>query len=81
MPKRNNQNASPLHNVSGSVPPHINRPHGAPPGSIGAIVGNFKSVSTRQINRIRRIRGMPVWQRNYHDRILRTSRELHNIRT
>jgi putative transposase len=54
------------------------RPHGTPPGSIGAIVGNYKSVSTRQSNRIRCTPGIAVWQRNYDDRIIRTQRGLDN---
>ena len=40
----------------------------------------YKSVSTRQINRSRRAPGTPVWQRNYHDRIIRNQQELDNIR-
>lgn len=75
-PECNNQNASPLRSVDGGT----DRPHGTPPGSIGAIAGNPQSVSTRQINRLRRSPGSPVWQRNYHDRILRTAQELHNVR-
>lgn len=70
------ENASPLR----SVKPQCDRPHGTPSGSIGAIVGNYKSVSTRQINRIRRTPGDLVWQRNYHDRIIRDQRALDNIR-
>lgn len=54
------ENASPLR-----VQPHRDLPHGTPTGSIGAIVGNYKSVSTRQINRIRHTPGVHVWQRNY----------------
>jgi REP element-mobilizing transposase RayT len=65
------ENASPLRH---------DRPHGIPTGSIGAIVGNYKSVSTRQINRIRRTPGTSVWQRNYHDRILRNQTALDNVR-
>jgi REP element-mobilizing transposase RayT len=73
---RCSQNASPLRSVDGLT----DRPHGTPSGSIGAIVGNYKSISTRQINRIRRTPGTPVWQRNYHDRIIRTELKLDNVR-
>lgn len=55
-------------------------PHGPPPGSLGAIVGNFKSVTTRRINRMRHIRGGRVWQRGYWERIVRDERALENIR-
>ena len=43
------------------------------------IIQNFKSVSTRKISVSRKIR-QPVWQENYHDRIIRTERELNLIR-
>jgi len=47
------------------------RPHGAPSGSLGAIVGNFKSITTRRINRMRHTPGGQVWQRNYWEHIIR----------
>ena len=50
------------------------------PGSIGAIVGNFKSLTARRINALRRTPGGPVWQRGYYDRIVRDERELNAIR-
>jgi REP element-mobilizing transposase RayT len=53
---------------------------GAPSGSLGSIIGNFKSVTTRRINRIRKTPGMPLWQRNYHEHIIRTERALRAIR-
>lgn len=74
--KRYSENASPPRSVDGST----DRPHAPSPGSIGAIVGNYKSVSTRQINRLCRPSGNPIWQRNYHDRIIRTPTELDNVR-
>ena len=75
-PQNFSDNASPLR----SVKPDTDRPNGPPPGSIGAIIGNYKSVSTRQINRLRRAPGTPVWQRNYHDRIIRKQPDLYNAR-
>jgi len=56
------------------------QPQGTQGGSLGAIVQNFKSVSTRKINRLRDNPGCPVWQRNYYDRVIRTGKELVNIR-
>ena len=53
---------------------------GAKPGSIPAIVGNYKSLVTRRINNIRRTRGSKVWQRGYYERIVRNERELNAIR-
>jgi len=43
-------------------------------------VGNFKSVTTRRINRMRKTPGVRVWQRNYHDRVIRNERELKAVR-
>jgi hypothetical protein len=58
-------NASPLHVI---------------PGSLGAIVGNFKSVTTRRINQIRHTSGGSVWQRNFYDRVIRHESELAAVR-
>ena len=49
-------------------------------GSLGVIIGNFKSVVTRRINRIRKSQGGKVWQRGYYERIVRNNRELNAIR-
>jgi putative transposase len=53
---------------------------GVPPGSLGAIVGNFKSVSARRINGVRHMAGMRVWQRNYYEHVIRSERALQRIR-
>lgn len=50
------------------------------PGSLGAIIGNFKSITTRRINQVRKTPGLPVWQRNYYEHIIRHDRELNAIR-
>lgn len=57
-------NASPLHH------------DGTKSGSLSAIVQNYKSVTTRKINQLRGLSGKTVWQRNYHERIIRNQREL-----
>jgi putative transposase len=56
------------------------KPHGPKPGSVGAIVGQFKSVVIKQINRSRGTPSAPVWQRNYHEHIIRDEMELNRIR-
>jgi putative transposase len=38
--------------------------------SIPEIIRGFKTFSARQINKIRGLRGVPVWQRNYYDSII-----------
>jgi len=49
-------------------------------GSVGAIVGNFKSLVARRINSLRGTPGERVWQRGYHDHIIRNDREMDAIR-
>jgi putative transposase len=49
-------------------------------GSVGSIVLNFKSVTTRSKNRIRRSPGVPLWQRNYYEHIIRGEKSLQYIR-
>ncbi len=55
-------------------------PHGAKASSVGAIIGNFKSLVTRHINNLRRTPGTRVWQRGYYDHIVRDEAELAAIR-
>jgi len=52
-------------------------PHGAPPGSLGAIVGSFKSAATRRIGREQNPSG--IWQRNYYEHIIHVQREMNTI--
>lgn len=54
---------------------------GAVSGSLAAIVGNFKSVTARRINNVRRQTGSPVWQQGYYERIIRHEREFNATRT
>ncbi|HUV92496.1 MAG TPA: hypothetical protein VMV80_05380 [Anaerolineales bacterium] len=49
--------------------------HGLP-----EIVRAVKSFSSRRINRLRGTPGVPVWQRNYYERIIRNEKELNAIR-
>ncbi len=51
------------------------RRHGLP-----EIVRAFKTFSARRINEMRGTRGVPVWQRNYYEHIIRTEDALHRIR-
>ena len=50
------------------------------PKSLGAFVRAYKSAVTRRINQMRGTPGETVWQRNYHDHIIRTERRWHRIR-
>ena len=49
-------------------------------GSLGAIIGNYKSVSTRRLNRLRGTPGTPFWQRNYWEHVIRYDQSLDRIR-
>jgi len=48
--------------------------------TISRLVGRFKTVTAKWINSLRGTPGQAVWQRNYHDRIIRDSFEQHRIR-
>jgi putative transposase len=48
--------------------------------SIGAIVGQFKSVTSKRINAARKTPGASVWQRNYYEHVIRDERALDAIR-
>lgn len=64
-----------------SVPNNQTRPYVKPKPRHGLpeIVRAFKSFSARRINRLRRTDGIPVWQRNYYEHIIRNEREWENI--
>jgi len=47
---------------------------------LGQLVGAFKTVSTKRINGIRSTPGLPVWQRNYYERVIRNDEELNRVR-
>jgi REP element-mobilizing transposase RayT len=44
------------------------------------IVRQLKTFSARRINSIKNVRGVPVWQRNYYERIIRNQKELEAVR-
>ena len=56
-----------------------NKRTGIQSGSLGAIIGQMKSVTTKQINIQRGLPGAPVWQRNYYDHIIRDAEEIESI--
>ena len=74
------RHASPLHDDK-------TYPHGFKPGSLGAIVGSYKSAVTKRINEIDNSPGAVEWQRNYYacpersrrEHIIQNDREWNNI--
>jgi putative transposase len=51
-------------------------PRGPRPGSLGAVVGSFKSSVSREVAVKNLSLIKPFWQRNYYERIIRNDREL-----
>jgi putative transposase len=47
---------------------------------LSEIIRAFKSFSARRINGIRNTRGVPVWQRNYYEHIIRDEADFNIIR-
>jgi len=56
------------------APTNTNKRHGLP-----EIVRQFKTFSARRINQRRGAPGMPVWQRNYYEHIIRNDSSLNQI--
>lgn len=83
-PARDNHDGSPLHaSVGGSpgqsVPQPTARPNGPPAGSLGAMIGQFKSRATKRIWGLPGADRHPVWQHNYYEHIIRQSLEYEHI--
>jgi putative transposase len=51
-------------------------PHTLVSGSLGAILGQFKSITAKRINALRGTSGVSVWQRNFYEHIIRDENEL-----
>lgn len=56
------------------------RPNGPAPGSLGAMIGQFKSRATKRIWLLPGMDRMPIWQRNYYEQIIRDNASLERIR-
>ena len=54
-------------------------PHGPTPKSLGALVAGFKSSATKRINILRNAPGVPLWQRNYYEHIIRDEEDYERI--
>jgi REP element-mobilizing transposase RayT len=55
-------------------------PNGPVPGSLGAMIGQFKSRVTKRLWAKPGLSGIPVWQRNYYEHIIRNENERIRIR-
>ena len=66
---------APLHkSPSNPVPLHRQ------PRSLSSFIAQFKSTVTKRINIICQAPSIPIWQRNYHERIIRDEKSLQTIR-
>ena len=59
---------------------HSRAPSFRQPRSLGSLIGGFKSAATKRTNQLRGTPGVPVWQRNYYERVIRNDHELQAIR-
>jgi putative transposase len=61
---------------------HLPGAQGAKPTtySLPQVMQALKSISSRQINLLRGVTGVRVWQEGYHDRIIRSDKELEKYR-
>ena len=61
------------------------RAHGRAPlhcsdRSLGSMMKGFKSACKKRVNLLRQTPGKPVWQRNYHEHIIRNDEDFRNVR-
>jgi putative transposase len=54
-------------------------PNGPAAGSLGAMIGQFKSRATKRIWAIPEYSETPIWQRNYYEHIIRNEAEWRRI--
>jgi len=52
----------------------------SPSKTVGAIIRGFKSTTTKQINLFHKTPGIPIWQRNYYEHVIRNEGELNKTR-
>lgn len=58
----------------------LRKPRGPQRKSIGAIIGAFKSASTKRVNEMRQAPGMFLWQRDYYEHVIRDENEWNRVR-
>lgn len=47
--------------------------------SISSIIRGFKSATTKRINELRQSPGLPVWQRNYYEHVIRDEADMSRV--
>lgn len=57
----------------------LQKARGTAKGSLGAIVGSYKSAVSKRINDARATPGAPLWQRNYYEQVVRNDTMFHAL--
>jgi REP element-mobilizing transposase RayT len=47
-----------------------------PPRSLGSLIAGYKSACTSRVNALLGTKGLRMWQRNYHERVISDARAL-----
>ena len=58
---------------------YCHTPLRSPSRNVGAMVRGFKSAAGRRINEMRNTPGVSVWQRNYHEHVIRNEADYNRI--
>lgn len=69
-----------LRHASTLQKPPLNQRRGAKSGSLGAIIGSYKSAVTHAIREYENSPKLPIWQRSFHDHIIRNETSLNKLR-
>ena len=73
--------AAGLRGTNGASPLRVSgRPSGPQAASLSAVVGAFKAACSRLVNQYRGTPGAPVWQRGFHEQVIRDEADLERIR-
>ena len=80
VPSSNDTNPDRRGEVPSSVDTNPDRRGEVPSPSLGKIMAHFKYQSTKHINQHHNTPGTRIWQRNYHDHIIRDDPDLQRLR-
>ena len=69
-----------LHDGIPATIPMTGKARGTAPGSLPAVMQNFKAVSTRRVNQACRTAGQRLWQEDYYEHIVRDANDMERIR-